>query len=84
MANLAGDGEDAAGRGVPDGGEAKTSPEIRTVWLVMTSLVELRLKLRIGVQDLRMGDAVVAGVRSLPKLGKIAGVEKDCQSCGGG
>jgi hypothetical protein len=40
--HLAGDGEDAAGHGIPGGGEAKTSPETTTPRLAASSPAEVR------------------------------------------
>jgi hypothetical protein len=77
--DLAGDGEDTAGRGVPGGGEAETSPETGMARLATTSPVEVRLKnLGWAMRDLRMGMrwslelGKIVGVRWSPELRKIA------------
>jgi hypothetical protein len=54
--DLAEDEEDTAGRGVPGGDEAETSPETGMAWLAATSPVKVRLKnLGWAMRDLRMG-----------------------------
>jgi hypothetical protein len=70
-ADLVENGEDAASRGVPGGGEDETSPETRTARLAVTSPAEVRSKNLWWRYEI-----LGSRVRWSPKLGKMGGIRE--------